>query len=534
MQRQRVTWTSGVLGVLFCVVVGALVALPAVALWQWFPAEIASAASWRHLLLDPGWLDTLSRSLAVTLFATGLASIVAVPVAFAADRGPAGVRGLLLVFALLAFVTPPFVLALPLQALVADLLTSVPGTLNDAVMATLVVTYALHYAPILVLGLSLGLHRRDIAQTEAARTHGVSDVVAWYRVTLPQLTPAYVLGLTLVALRILSDASVPMVLGTETLLSVTVFREIGASTWTTSGAQAAIALVLLNATLVVIAWRLLTPPVMPNRSRPIATRGMPLPTLLTTPIALGLFSAPLLWLAWQAHGQSLSLGAVDAWLRSLDVTLPLMGVAGLTLALLGTPAALLTQQPNPLGRMIRQLLPVLLILPAPLLAAGLLGTASVITGPDQTGAFVYIVSGGLAISVPLLAVAPHLGALLTLHSGREIADLARCFGSAPARPLVQLLLPGLLASGWALFLIGSALALLDVSTHPILRSIGTDPLAVELMQQVRAGTAATTWAPLALALASATAVLLTLAALLVDRRSRHPMLRAATMTAAPV
>jgi hypothetical protein len=194
---------------------------------------------------------------------------------------------------------------------------------------------------------------------------------------------------------------------------------------------------------------------------------------------------------------------------------------------------LLTQQRHPIGRMTRQLLPVLLILPPPLLAAGLLGTASVITGPDQTGAFVFIVSGALAITVPLLAVAPHLGALLTLHSGREVADLARCFGSAPARPLIQLLLPGLVASGGALFLIGSALALLDVSTYPVVRSIGTDALAPQLMQQVLADPAATAWAQLALGLASACAVLLTLAALLVDRRSRHPMLRAATMTAAP-
>jgi ABC-type Fe3+ transport system permease subunit len=183
--------------------------------------------------------------------------------------------------------------------------------------------------------------------------------------------------------------------------------------------------------------------------------------------------------------------------------------------------------------MIRQLLPVLLILPGPLLAVGLLGTAAMVTGTDQTDAPLLIVSAGLAITVPLLAVAPHLGALLTLHSRREVADLARCFGSAPARPLVQLLLPGLVASGGALFLIGSALALLDVSTYPIVRSIGTDALAAQLMQQVQADPAATAWAPLALALASAGAVLLTLAALLVDRRSRHPLLRAATMTAAP-
>ena len=119
-QQPPVNWRRGGTALLYVLFLLGLALLPLVALWISLPGDAAGDWSWRLMLRDPLIQASTLGSVAIALLAAGLASVIGLPIAFAAARGSAGLRAALLVVGLLPLAMPPFLLAAALKALLAE------------------------------------------------------------------------------------------------------------------------------------------------------------------------------------------------------------------------------------------------------------------------------------------------------------------------------------------------------------------------------------------------------------------------------
>ncbi|WP_309066936.1 ABC transporter permease [Microbacterium sp.] len=206
-QRARLgAWTAPAVLALSAFVVAA-VAVPLSSVLRW------------TLRGGPGdWAPVLPAAAQTVVLAVGAAVVctaVALPVAWLAVRHPARTSRVLESAFYLAGSLPAIVVAL---ALVAVVLRLAPGIYQTA--ATVIIAYAILFLPRSLVPIRAGLAQISPGWEEAARSLGVSPLIARLRITLPLLAPAMASGAALVALGASNELTATLLLaptGTQTV-----------------------------------------------------------------------------------------------------------------------------------------------------------------------------------------------------------------------------------------------------------------------------------------------------------------------------
>ena len=193
--------------VLVVAVVGiAFFALPFVGLlWRvpWSSAwTILTASGSRHAL----WLSLVCSS-----WATALAVLFGVPIAWLLARVPFAGRGLVRALCTLSMVLPPVVAGVALfyalgrRGLAGQYLDRWFGLTLPFTMAGVVVAQTFVAMPFLVLTVEAAFRQHDVRFEDAARTLGASRWYVFRRVTLPAIRPGLVAGAVLAWARALGE-----------------------------------------------------------------------------------------------------------------------------------------------------------------------------------------------------------------------------------------------------------------------------------------------------------------------------------------
>jgi len=220
------------------VLVAALVLLP-LALTVSHAIDFGIAATWR-LVWRPVVARLTGNTVLIVCATTACCSVLGTATAWCVERTRLPGQRLFAVLCVIPLAIPPFITSYAWVSL-SDALQGFYGAL-------LVLTTA--YAPLVFLPVSAALRGMDPAQEEAARSLGLGSWACFWRVTLPQLRPAMLGGMLLVALGTLSEFGAFMLMHFHTL-TTEIYAEYRAG-FDSSGA-AALAILLMLAGLLMLA-----------------------------------------------------------------------------------------------------------------------------------------------------------------------------------------------------------------------------------------------------------------------------------------
>ena len=551
IEQQRMTWKSGTLALTLLLVFGVLVLAPLVLLCvAAIPANGVELEALRRLLSDSPVQQAFLRSMAVALLACGAASVVAIPIAIVALRCSPLTRRLIGLFGVLPLVMPAYLSAAVLQHLGSALELIAPlGVAGDRYavghVLTLILVFALHYLPLILLGLLTGLTKIDRSLEESARNLGAGRLAIWRRVILPLATPGYLLGASVMVLRVIEDAASPLVLGVGDMLAPQLLLRLGEAGLADPQLQAgALLLLFVSLLITAFAWSALLPPLNTETDRHCARslrwRRLPgavlafLPLLALAAVTL----APLIWLVLIAVGMQWSEGLLPTGQQGIAYTTLLhqqwpglvttfgyAGIAALLTLLLGLLFGALTLTPGPIARSMRFVATAMLGLPGIVLALAYLHASARLdlyldTSPELAwGALILIVA------LKQLPLAQRLIAreLRALRHGSLAA--ARNLGAHGPALYLRIGLPALIATLGAVLLFGAVAAIQEVSVALVLIRDPAAPYAVTLFRSLQTAGDPAPWAAQGVLLVSFIATGLAIAFLLSRNacRSRAPI-----------
>ncbi len=171
--------------------------------------------------------ESFANSLFVAGMTVGLATLIAVPLAYLTVRFQ--FRGAILIQTLgvLPLVMPAFVGAAAMQLLFGRS-GSVNLILKDLFGVTIplmeglngvIFVETLHYFPFILLNLSASLANIDSSMEEAAQNLGSSGFRLFRKVVFPLAMPGYVAGASLVFIKVFDDLGTPLVLNVTNMLA---------------------------------------------------------------------------------------------------------------------------------------------------------------------------------------------------------------------------------------------------------------------------------------------------------------------------
>ncbi len=166
--------------------------------------------AWSILTSDSA-LTALRLSIYCSLWATGIALVLGVPLAWLLARGAFPGRGLVRALCTLSMVLPPVVAGVALfyalgrRGLVGQYLDEWFGITLPFSTAGVIVAQTFVAMPFLVLTVEAAFRQRDPRFEEAARTLGGGRWYIFRRVTLPAIRPGLVAGAVLVWARALGE-----------------------------------------------------------------------------------------------------------------------------------------------------------------------------------------------------------------------------------------------------------------------------------------------------------------------------------------
>jgi len=193
------------LGVLLALALG----VPAVTLASWLVRGSSTTLPGADIV------QTLVNTLGLGLAAAAASIFLALPVAALAARHPGPLGRLWERASYLNRSLPGVTVAL---ALVFFTLRSAAWLYQNSVL--LVAAYALLFLPLAVVSVKAGMMQVPAALPELASSLGIRPVAAWFRVTLPLLTPALASGAALVFLSTVTELTATLLLhptGVQTL-----------------------------------------------------------------------------------------------------------------------------------------------------------------------------------------------------------------------------------------------------------------------------------------------------------------------------
>jgi iron(III) transport system permease protein len=550
IERQHMTRTSAGFGLVLLTLFIALIGMPLSQLFiDLLPVDGGGLDALRQLLLQSSLPQSSLRTLAVALLACGLASVLAVPLAMIAVRANVSLRVLVPLLGLLPLVMPPFVTAAVLLHF-AD----VPQLAGrdfwpdewpmSGRLATLILVYALHFFPVILFSLIVGLERVDRILYESARNLGAGRFTAWRRVALPLALPPFVLGAGLVSLRIVEDVATPLMLDIDDLLAPQfVLRLAAAGPGDPLLTLAALVMLTLSALIVAFAWSALTP--LPVRRaeaacpQPLRWRHPTRAALLATPLIgilaiLGL--APLLGLGWMSLADHWSGGPLPDPVGPFDyqalladglpilrATLAYAVIAGILLLVAGGALGWLSSTPGVLGRFTRAAVNGLFAIPGLVLAFACLQTTSHIDWAQAAWPNLAWLALAAVVAVKYLPFAGYLIARQGRMLGRGGQESARTLGVAGPALYLRVVLPALVGTLVAVFLIGFAAAAWELTAVLVLLdgSSSPPPLTLGIFQTLQTPGGARTGAVQAILLILALLALCAIIYRLLLRRCRR-------------
>lgn len=201
-RRTRVPW----LAVLLALVAFAFVVLPLVGLIR----QVAWGELWNDLR-SPEATNALRLSIVSSLWATGLAVVFGVPLAWVLARVPFPGRAFVRAIVLLPMVIPPVVGGVGLfyafgrNGLVGRYLDEWFGVQVVFTTAAVVMAEVFVALPFLVITVEAALRSMDRRYEDAAATLGASRLTVFRRVTIPLILPGLVAGAALAWARALGE-----------------------------------------------------------------------------------------------------------------------------------------------------------------------------------------------------------------------------------------------------------------------------------------------------------------------------------------
>lgn len=186
------------------------------------------------------YLEGLANALLLAVGSTALSLLIALPLAFAADRFEFPGKKLLTAAILVPMILPPFVGAIgvrqmlgqygALNAVLTHLGVLDPGQTIDWLgtgrMWGVIALNALHLYPILFLNLTAALANLDPAMEEAAENLGCTGLRKFRRITLPLIMPGLFAGGTIVFIFAFTELGVPLMFDLTRVTSVQIFYGI--------------------------------------------------------------------------------------------------------------------------------------------------------------------------------------------------------------------------------------------------------------------------------------------------------------------
>ncbi len=503
MKRQQATSSTRALALMLVVLVGLLVGLPVLLLLITLsPGDSAAWVERHRLLLDGGLQQSWLYTLTVALAACVIASLVAIPAAFVAVRGDPLIRRTLITFGILPLAMPAFATAgLARDYFGGDGITAwaamLPGPISPQdIMLTLV--YAWHFLPLILLSLIAGLSRIDRKLSESAANLGASGFLILRRITLPLVTPSFILGAGLMMLKIIEDVGTPLILGVDHMLAPQILLQLSETSLADHLLANQLLLLLLMAVLItVFAW----PALLPNgdNAEPADTCRWPRHPLTFT-LAFGLtvsvsalVIAPYAWLLNKVRDANIDWPTLASSFGpeiSLNGTLIAALGSGTMLALLGGLAITSMHQHGWQNRLARFTVAAIFALPGVMLA---IAYQNLQTWIGDVAVFAWI---ALVFTVALkhLSLVPHLFANRPVG---KPADLAYKLGWIAYT--ARLWLPAHAATIFGLLILGFTAMLLELSAALVLITQAPPPLAMALFQELQspggpiAGTTLTLW-----------------------------------------
>lgn len=222
-----------------------------------FGAEPAVLA---ELVLRARTLRLLGNTLLLTGGVLALTTLVSLPMAWLTARTALPGRRLLTLLGVLPLAVPGYVMAYALMGFtgssgtLAGFVGWAPERLSGYTGALLALS--LSTFPYLFLNLRAALQGLDPALEESARTLGLGRRQVFWRVTLPQLRPAFLAGGLLIALHVLGDFGVVSLMRFETF-SYALYVQYAASFDRVYAAWLALMLLVLTAGVLFLEARLL-------------------------------------------------------------------------------------------------------------------------------------------------------------------------------------------------------------------------------------------------------------------------------------
>lgn len=187
---------------------------------------------------NPLYLEGLLNAFGIGLFSTLFAALIAIPLAYAADRYEFPAKRLLGGLVLLPILLPPFVGAIGIQQILGqygvfnvflsklgwmDMSQPVDWLAHGRFWGIVLLT-ALSLYPILYLNVLASLANIDPAMEEAAENMGCRGWKRFFRITLPLMRPGLFAGCTLVFIWSFTELGVPLIFDYNRVTAVQIFN----------------------------------------------------------------------------------------------------------------------------------------------------------------------------------------------------------------------------------------------------------------------------------------------------------------------
>jgi iron(III) transport system permease protein len=188
---------------------------------------------------NPIYAEGLRNSLMLGLGTTTIAVLIAVPLAWLANRYDFPGKGILSALLLVPMILPPFVGAIGFQQVLGQygslnaILNLGPiDWLGEGRYFGVIILQALALYPIVYLNASAALANVDPAMEEAAENLGCSGFEKFRRITLPLIMPGLFAGGTIIFIWSFTELGTPLIMNYTRCASVQVFdalKEIGSN-----------------------------------------------------------------------------------------------------------------------------------------------------------------------------------------------------------------------------------------------------------------------------------------------------------------
>ena len=196
--------------------------------------------TWRYLLgvfENPIYVEGLLNSLKIALGTTGLALVVALPLAWISNQFEFRGKAVFSALVLVPMILPPFVGAIGFQQIfgaygMANALFGLGARdwLGGGQYAGVVLLQTLSLYPILYLNAVAALANIDPAMDEAAANLGGTRLRRFFRITLPLMMPGLFAGGTLIFIWSFTELGTPLIMNYTRCASVQIYdslKEIG-------------------------------------------------------------------------------------------------------------------------------------------------------------------------------------------------------------------------------------------------------------------------------------------------------------------